>query len=67
MKFQVCKKSGSAGFIRKVHSRTGSFAAVNTQIVTGHFRRQETKRALDEVDMYLQSIENLQKLANVFY
>lgn len=34
-----------------VHSRTELFAAVShTEIVTGYFIRQQSKKALDEVD-----------------
>ncbi len=46
--------SNSVGFIWTVHSHTELLAAVShTEIVTGYFIRQKTKRALDEVDIYL--------------
>lgn len=49
----------------RVHSGTELFAAVShTRIVTGYFKRQNIKRALDEMYIYNPLWET--KLANVF-
>lgn len=51
-------------YLWQFHERGPLFAVVyHSETVTGHFLIQETKRMLDKVDMYLQSIlENKQQL-----
>ncbi len=57
----------SVWFIRTVHSRTESFAVVSqTGTVTRYFISMETKRVLDEVDIYLQSVVGNKKKQNLF-